>query len=331
MRESEEQPSPTNMKRTRGVEGGSGGRGGTRFMVGAGGQRPTMWVFFKGEDHRPGAFRLDQVVGDVPASVEPAAPGSDRPFDVPIGLRRAHFRWLRAPLGAFLRRAGTGSTDTWRTRCVRTRPTVLSLTARNSGNSHRTATAILAFPRTGRSRRASWTASASVSPTTPSAAGAEAIGIGTGFKATLPSKPVPVEERGSRDADHFGGLSRRGALAPRQMPSIQNAVPESSDLAAFRCLGRRRDRLFASRVSLLFAITNGLGDPSCFADRCPTGWRVQSNMCLNSDITHCFFLRAGLRVPRCAFASRRSRAWARVISLGSTSFGRVAFNFFHLT
>ena len=45
-----------------------------------------------------------------------------------------------------------------------------------------------------------------------------------------------------------------------------------------------RDRLLASRVSsILFTSMNRLGEPRHFAGRCPIGWRVRSNMCLNSD------------------------------------------------
>ena len=44
-----------------------------------------------------------------------------------------------------------------------------------------------------------------------------------------------------------------------------------------------RDRLLASRVSFLLASTNGLEDPRPFADRFSIGWRVRSDMCLNSD------------------------------------------------
>ena len=43
-----------------------------------------------------------------------------------------------------------------------------------------------------------------------------------------------------------------------------------------------RDRLLG--VSLLFAVTNRLGDPRPFVNRRPVRWLAQSNMCLNSDM-----------------------------------------------
>ena len=138
----------------------------------------------------------------------------------PVGPRRARFRWLRAALGAFLRSAGTGSTDPWRTRCARTRPMVLLLAACPS---HRTATAILAFPHIGWSRRASWTASAS----SATAAGAFGTGVrggpaveaGPGLRAWTSGRRPPRRPFPPR------------TLVPRQIPSIQNAAPESSGIA----------------------------------------------------------------------------------------------------
>ena len=138
-------------------------------------------------------------------TISPGFPGLS-----PVGLRRAHFRWLRAALGAF---AGGQPFATDRDGDLGLSP-------------HRLVEARL-LDGLDQFRRPSRP------PQAPRPSGPR-------FEAALPSKPVPVEERGSRNADHLGGLSRRKALAPRQMPSIQNAAPESGGLAAFR--GLRPDR-----------------------------------------------------------------------------------------
>ena len=115
-------------------------------------------------------------------------------------------------------------------------PTVLSLAADPSGLSRRTATAILAFPphRLVAARCQDGLDQFSRPGRPPQATGPS----GPRFNTALPSQPVPVEERGYRNADHLGGLAciaglycvrhheQVGRLVPfRQSPPDQVARP----------------------------------------------------------------------------------------------------------